>query len=315
MVNLNYFISALKGTPEALRIHRQGLEHQPGILNGLKHLQAVTAETATRDNADQEQPIFLLSAGWRSGSTLVQRLIMSDPRVLIWGEPFDECGMIQKMAETLVAFRPGWPPEDYFYDYHKVSSAQELSTEWIANLFPGLEELRQSHRALFTTLFAEPAQKAGAGIWGIKEVRLTIEHAFYLKWLYPNARFILLYRNPLKAYQSYCRYGRSWYDTWPDKPVFTPMAFGQHWQKLLQGYIRQAEQLGGLLLCYEDLIQDNRQLDRLENYLDIEINHNLIKKKVGSSELSTGKAWVSRLEKWLLRRAVSPLAEEMGYKW
>ena len=312
MLNLNYFTSALKGTPEALKLHQQSLQQHPNIMTGLEQIQSVNSDGAL-DN-DQEQPIFLLSAGWRSGSTLVQRLIMSDPRVLIWGEPFDECGMIQKLAETLTAFRPGWPPEDYFYDFHNVDSAQELSTEWIANLFPGLGELRRAHRKMFDSLFAETAKHTGASLWGIKEVRMDIEHAFYLRWLYPKAKFVLLYRNPLNAYQSYSRYGRSWYDTWPDKPVFTPMAFGRHWQQILQGFIKESERLGGLLVCYEELVQGGEQLDRLENYLGIQINHKLLEKKVGSSELSSGKACVSRLEKWLLRRSVSPLAEELGYE-
>src|SRR5262245_32576620 len=40
------------------------------------------------ENEDGAAPIFLLSSGWRSGSTLVQRLINSDSSVLMWGEPF-----------------------------------------------------------------------------------------------------------------------------------------------------------------------------------------------------------------------------------
>lgn len=311
MVTPEYLKSAFKGTPEALKLHQQALQQHPDIMSGLQQLQNVIPDEI---NNDQQAPIFLLSAGWRSGSTLLQRLIMSDPDVLIWGEPFDECGMIQSLAQTMTAFRPGWPPEDYFYDFHQVDSAQELSTEWIANLFPGMGELRRAQRMMFDSLFADTAGRAGASRWGIKEVRLDIGHAFYLKWLYPKAKFLLLYRNPLNAYQSYCRYGRSWYDTWPDKPVFTPRAFGEHWQHILQGFIQESERLGGLLVCYEDLIQADGQIDRLEEYLDIKINHDLLQKKVGSSELSSGKAWMSWLEKWLLRRAVSPLAGELGYK-
>jgi hypothetical protein len=38
--------------------------------------------------------------------------------------------------ETTRAFRPDWPPADYFYDG---TPPHELSGNWIANLFPALE--------------------------------------------------------------------------------------------------------------------------------------------------------------------------------
>ncbi|MEO0535490.1 MAG: hypothetical protein AAF215_16660 [Cyanobacteria bacterium P01_A01_bin.123] len=41
------------------------------------------------DNSVADSPIFVFSAGWRSGSTLLQRLVMSDKSVVIWGELFN----------------------------------------------------------------------------------------------------------------------------------------------------------------------------------------------------------------------------------
>ena len=70
----------------------------------MRQLQALCPPPA--DPAD-DAPIFLLSAGWRSGSTMLQRLLMSDPGVLIWGEPYDECGLVQALAGCAKAFRPG----------------------------------------------------------------------------------------------------------------------------------------------------------------------------------------------------------------
>jgi hypothetical protein len=139
------------------------------------------------------------------------------------GEPYDECGIIQALAGTVTAFRSGWPPQEYYY---RGARPDEMTGDWIANLFPAPAALKRGHRALLDAAFAEPARLAGAPRWGIKEVRLTAEHAHYLRWLYPSAKFVLLYRNPLDAYQSYCRYGRNWYDTWPDRPVFTPRRSG-----------------------------------------------------------------------------------------
>lgn len=305
---IDTFITAFRGPAQARAAHHQALLAQPGILKGIATLSALTQA----DPDDREAPIFLLSAGWRSGSTMLQRLIMSDSRIIIWGEPYDECGTIQALAQGMRAFREHWPPADYFYDGRP---PDQLTGDWIANLFPSLQDLRRAHRAYFDTLFAEPAQRAGAERWGIKEVRLTAEHAHYLKWLYPNARFLLLYRNPLEAYRSYSRYGRSWYDVFPDTPVFTPSHFGAHWRLLMQGYVEQVQALDGLMLRYEDLTGNNPPLDQLDNYLGTQVNRGVLKRKVGSSERKEGKVHINALETWLLRRAVTPTAQQLGYQF
>lgn len=301
--------TALTGPPQARAAHRQALRHKPCIKTGIEQLQRICPATS---DADDDAPIFLLSAGWRSGSTLLQRLIMSDSRVMIWGEPYDECGIIQSMAESTQAFRADWPPQDYYYDG---SPPDSLSGDWIANLFPAAQDLHKAHRAFFDTLFAKPGANAGATRWGIKEVRLGAEHCAYLRWLYPKARFVFLYRNPLEAYRSYSRYGRSWYDTFPGKPVFTPSHFGKHWKLLMEGFLQDASDLDALMICYEDLIAGRTPLTELESYLDITINHDVLTNKVGSSKQGGKTTEVNWLEKRLLKHAVSPIAQQLGYNW
>jgi len=308
-VNLfEYLRSAFAGTSTARQLHRQALSLSPSITSGLSELRDLCQGETENDGGS---PIFLLSAGWRAGSTLLQRLIMSDPKVLLWGEPYDECGIIQALAQTLKAFRIGWPPKDYYF-----SGSKPASGDWVANFFPVPAYLQQGHRAFFEKTFAEPAKHAGAERWGIKEVRLNVEHAHYLRWVYPNAKFLFLYRNPLDAYQSYCRYGRNWYDTWPDKPVFTPTAFGRHWRTLAEGFLKGENALGALVVRYEDLIKEDEDLLRsIEQHLKIRMDRSILSNKVGSSVRGGKRAKISDLEKALLRREVAPVAEELGYRW
>ena len=304
-----YLTSAFKGVPATRKAHEDVLATRPDIISGIDRLQELMP--AIHEDEGQS-PIFLFSAGWRSGSTLLQRLLMSDSDVFIWGESYDHCGLVQALAGTTRAFTSQWPPESYYYDG---SAKDTLSDKWIADLYPPLSELRKAHRAFFDRLFAYPAREAGARRWGLKEVRLGIEHASYLKWLYPDAKFLFLYRNPLDAYRSYCRYGRSWYDSWPDGPVFTPTAFGTHWRGLVEGFIGAPERVNGLVVSYEDLIQKGKTIDAIERYLDVDLDRSVMSRKVGSSTPAGGKIWVSRLEKWLLKRAASPVLQQVGYEW
>ena len=303
------FEKVFRGDPRTLAAHAKALQAKPGIPSGVR---ACESHCSPTEDPDDDAPIFLFSAGWRAGSTFLQRLIMSDPGVLIWGEPFDECGLIQAMASTMRAFRSDWPPQEYFIGDRPLN---DLPEDWVANLFPSVDQWRDGHRALYDKLFAQPAREAGAQRWGIKEVRLGADHAYYLRWLYPRAQFVFLYRNPLDAYSSYCRYGRSWYDTYPDKPVFTSVAFGAHWRKLVESFLQEADALDAMLIRYEELTTSKQLIRELETHLQVTVDQSLIGQKVGTSIKAGKKPPVGRIDRWLLRQAVGRIAGELGYFW
>jgi Sulfotransferase family len=299
--------SAFLGTNKALSLHKSVRLSEPCISSGVRELERLCPS----DPRDEESPIFLLSAGWRSGSTLLQRMVMSNPRTMIWGEPYNECGLIQALACSVKAFRGGWPSNNYIFDG---SALEKLNNQWIANLFPKPADWRMAHRSLFDNLLRTPAKDTGATRWGIKEVRLSAEHCLYLRWLYPNAKFVFLIRHPMDAYLSYSRYGRHWYFTFPDEPVLTPVQFGQRWRQLAEGFLNMASELSALVVRYEDLITSDLTVQCIEQYLSIEIDPAVLSCKVGSSR-RIGDAHVSRLERALLRRAVGPVASSLGYSW
>ncbi|MBX2847128.1 MAG: sulfotransferase, partial [Acidiferrobacterales bacterium] len=146
---------------------------------------------------DESSPIFILAAGWGSGSTLVQRIVMSSQEVLVWGEPYDRAAPVHRISSTISPIEGDWPPESH---YGSVESLDNLSKSWVANLAPPIESLRTAHLAFFNSWLGLNKEQNEATRWGLKEVRLTIDHARYLKWLYPNARFLFVYRDLLPGY-------------------------------------------------------------------------------------------------------------------
>ena len=264
-------------------------------------------------NSCTSDPVFILAAGWRSGSTLLQRLLMSSSELLIWGEPYSQNQMIEQLSRPLRGITQESPDPAWFWNTATFKE-QDLSDSWVANLYPESQYLLQAHAAFFQSLFESPASAQGYERWGVKEVRLDIKHAIYLQWIFPRAKFIFLYRNPYEAYKSYK--GNYWYTRWPDKPVYTAKQFGKNWESLLNGYLDGHCKVQSLLLSFEELCEGGKVLKRIEDFLGIQIREDVLQKKISKpSNLSAmGNATVAPGELNRLRKAVDPLASSLGYQ-
>ncbi|WP_293335475.1 sulfotransferase [Microcoleus sp. CAWBG58] len=286
--------------------HEEDLKKVPTIEAALKNFSVRWPNI--KSNCDSS-PVFIFSAGWRSGSTLLQRLVMSSGSIIVWGEPYGRAGLIDHLSSPLKSITDTYPAAEWFIDEVLSDSAplSNLAGEWIANLYPDINYLLESHIAFLVNHFEKPAKARGILRWGLKEVRLTIDHAIYLKWLFPNAKFLFLYRNPYNAYASF--QGFYWYKKWPNEPVYTPEQFGLHWKNLLQGYIADSHKVNGMLIKYEDLCNENFDFTELENYLELKLNKTTIEKVIYST-----KRQALPEELRLLNSVVNPLARELGYE-
>lgn len=312
MINwLEYFTRGLIGKPQSRQMLRRDFSDSKLYPDRLRDFQAKILRSSSEYDSDinAQRPIFVLSAGWRSGSTLVQRMLMHhNDDLIIWGEPYDRTNLFDRLMLQFNAFTKDWPPDRF---YHEPQSTG-LSHRWVANLYPSLNDFFDAHRSFFDSLFLKPATELGYQSWGVKEVRLTGDHARYLKLLYPNARFIFLVRHPVHAFASYRPTGE-WYRSWTDKPVFTPFAFGRNWSSLAGSFFESFRDVDGILIRYEDLNQSNT-VSSIENYLGWKVSKADNVMKVGSSKKSDKELWVPKFDRCLLRLGLNGTEKKFGYQ-
>lgn len=282
---------AVFGTRTARRDKRAGEARASNPADGTRFL---FADKQDGKDPFEERPIFVLSAGWRAGSTLVQRLVASGERVLLWGEPYDRAAPVQRLSASTAPFSDAWPPAGYPAPPEHLD---DLSKSWTATLYPPQSALAAAHRAFMLRLFAEPARTAGAVRWGLKEVRFGHAEAVYLHALFPQASFVFVRRRIEDAWRSYRNFSGAtdWYARWPHRPVHTPYAFARHCARLQAEFHAAAEATGGMILDYEALV--TRQIDwsRLSALCNVEINPSTLDVQVGSGRRVSAVTPIDRL--------------------
>jgi len=95
--------------------------------------------------------------------------------------------------------------------------------------------MRDGFRAHLDTLLAAPARRRGFERFGVKEVRLGALAAHFVKWIYPDARFVFVTRSPLASWRSYR--GSGWWLRRPDQRVQGPEAFARVWSSIAASHL------------------------------------------------------------------------------
>ena len=301
-------LEARVGRLDARYQHREALRRIPTVQQAITAVETRWPEV--RADAPSDEPIFILAAGWRSGSTLLQRLVMSSGEALIWGEPYANADYPGSLGRSLRIFTEEYPINEWFIGPDR-GRRSDLSEQWIANLYPNVPDLIAAHRRFFLRLYAEPAEARGYRRWGLKEVRLDIEDARYLRLLFPNGKFLFLYRSPYTSWQSY-RIWRNWYYRWPNEPIFTAREFGRLWRAMVQGYLDGGEALGGRLVRFEDLVESRTDVEGLARYLSVPLDSAVLIVRVPGRGVDPDPIPATELR--MLRRVVNPVASQLGYQ-
>lgn len=207
------------------------------------------------------EPIFLLASGQRCGSTLLQRLLNSHPRVLIWGE---QGGYIRRFQKEFGALRR-W---SHTHAKQRDVYLSEGYDRFVSNMLPSVPELNDAATIHLAAIFADPARRLGKDIWGFKEVRYDLETATFLQECFPKARFIHMTRHVADCYLSM----RRW--------ELTPGAWTREWTLMgLDAWVRVNKSFAGetnrlprlLKVRYEDMVSDTTAfLGKIADFLRLE---------------------------------------------
>lgn len=223
-------------------------------------------------------PIFLLSTIWRSGSTLLQRTIASDHSIQIWGEPYSDSSLIQMLTQSALSLtQPNWPTERHFLNR---AEFQENPEEFfIANWYPPMQSMVEAHRAMLDRLFNQSACDLGKQRFGAKFVRLSIKEMYYLQWLYPDAKFIILVRNPWDCWKSYKGY--QWMYRWPKGVIKTVQQFAKLWEHQTRELLSEPPLASVRVLRYEDFLHPDFAWDTLKDFCELpNINPATLNKRI-----------------------------------
>jgi len=269
------------------------------------------ASDAVSGTTDTQVPVFLLSTGWRTGSTLLQRILVTDPRLFLWGEPLGEMTLVSRITDMVNhSLSPRdlriWRSQPSFDNLN----SSWLATSWIATLSPPGDDFRLALRSLFDRWLGDPACRLGFTRWGLKEVRLGAAEASLLYWLYPNAKFLMLSRHPYDCYVSLS--DANWHPLYyHDLRVDSAAGFARHWNRLALSWSQLPEGFPCFHIKYEDLISGNFNFRKLESWLGIEIRENVaLSVVVGRSSVRPRPSWY---ERWIIAHEAGPGMQSLGY--
>lgn len=214
------------------------------------------------------QPVFVTAPTARNGVTLVQRLLNSSRRIIVYGENNHLCESLPSLAEAFCSIQATFGEQ---FDQAREKFLRETTEFWTSNLWPDARpfvDLGVDTFCRAVMLYERGSRECGFARWGIKHPTGSQATIRRLAQLLPSAKFVFIYRNLFDVARSAKARGF----------ISTPAqcaAFAQQWQANVLPVLQQPG--GGLppgrlmLIRHESLTADrDRELRRLAEFTGIE---------------------------------------------
>lgn len=250
-------------------------------------------------------PVFIFAASWRTGSTLLQRVVNASGEVFVWGEPGflpEARGLFVCLENYLMQVK--WRREDGF---------GEAVGKWIAVVSPDPKRVKDAFLSFFEDLYNKETISLGRARWGFKEVRANaVAHIRFLQTLYPKARFLFLVRDPWDMYQSVK--GKKFHANFenPLQPVHV-------WRNNVSEFLDDSElQESCLLIRYEELVkqthENNDLLHKIADHLGISICGKMFLELEARTDPSGDTFPLVKDELTSVTRIAGDAAKRLGYE-
>jgi len=249
-------------------------------------------------------PIFLLGSG-RSGTTLLMKILNSVDDIMLYGE---HGGFLKQIAESYFLNFTDYEIKKRFIN--EVEPDLVFTKKYEYNMgYPwlhwyGKDTIKRNYKK-FVESFFNPDKLSKRVFWGFKEIRYGIGDQVLemLIDLYPNARFVLIARDPVDVIASQLVMGK-----WGDLNNIVKNWASQN-DHMLKFYSKNKENC--FLIKYEEMIsKDSDKLNHLFEWLGFEISAKQfnvldIKKGIWKKSREDGKPHRAMFNKWQTRKIVS----------
>jgi len=279
----------------------------------------VTASSEAQDFG-AAAPILVVGPTTRCGTSLLQRLLNSTGKAVIYGENF---ALMQTIPDIIRGQQRGADTKRKVIGIARDMLRQRVDFE-ASSLFPDFDGYLDAWAAAFAAFmrfYREDAARLGFRRWGLKhQIRGQSSFALLPKLL-PEARYVMIYRDLIAV-------ARSAKARWPGdfKGPDDYRRFGRNWHD----NVRTMQSFAGpnfLLFRYEDFVADpDPHLDRLEAFIGFDgIDRGVMTRKINDQpayEPGQGRAAdagyrapaaLDAREKELLLADSATLYRELGY--
>jgi hypothetical protein len=249
-------------------------------------------------------PVFIFAASWRTGSTLLQRIVNASGEIFIWGEP-----TFLPEAAKLFSRVDGHFNKS---QWNRKSGRRPGVGKWVPIISPQPERAKTAMRAFFETLYQEETRRFGARRWGFKEVRANATaHMKLLGSLWPNAKFLFLVRDPYDMYRSVK--GKPFHANFE-----SPMVPVKIWRDNVNAFLSDTNAGAALLIHYEQLAAvkrgDDGLLHRIADYLGTHFNDKMYIELETRVDPSGAKLELAADEVAAITQIAGEPAQRLGYR-